>query len=292
MKAMIFAAGLGTRLKPLTDTMPKALVPVCGKPLLYHVAKKLVAAGFDDIVVNVHHFADMIEKYLCSAGFREEFGRGVSFSISDERDLLRETGGGIRHARRFLEGCPVPSAACRSGNEVRPLPSGTSDLPSVASDRCFLVHNVDIISDLDLRWFVAQSRPDALATLLVSERKTSRYLLFDKGMRLAGWTNVTTGEVRSPYPDLDVQSCRRLAFSGIHFISDRIFSVMDEEDSLAEESGQPPFGERFPIMDFYLRTAARYPIYGVEAKNLHLADVGKMQTLHDAEMLCSRLLAR
>ena len=123
------------------------------------------------------------------------------------------------------QGTAVPSAACRSGNEVRPLPSGTSD-------RCFLVHNVDIISDLDLRWFVAQSRPDALATLLVSERKTSRYLLFDKGMRLAGWTNVTTGEVRSPYPDLDVQSCRRLAFSGIHFISDRIFSVMDEEDSL------------------------------------------------------------
>ena len=282
---MIFAAGLGTRLKPLTDRIPKALVEVGGVPLVALVIGRLKSFGYDDIVVNVHHFADMVEEYLCSAGFREEFGPGVSFSISDERDQLRETGGGIRHARRFLEGCPVPSAACRSGNEVRPL-------PSVASDRCFLVHNVDIISDLDLRWFVAQSRPDALATLLVSERKTSRYLLFDKGMRLAGWTNVTTGEVRSPYPDLDVQSCRRLAFSGIHFISDRIFSVMDEEDSLAEESGQPPFGERFPIMDFYLRTAARYPIYGVEAKNLHLADVGKMQTLHDAEMLCSRLLAR
>ncbi|MBO8444769.1 MAG: NTP transferase domain-containing protein [Bacteroidetes bacterium] len=287
MKAMIFAAGLGTRLKPLTDTMPKALVPVCGKPLLYHVLNRLAEAGFDDIVVNVHHFADKIEEYLASHG-----NFGLRISISDERDLLRETGGGIRHARRFLEDCPVPSADCRSGNEDRPLPSGTSDLPSGTSDRCFLVHNVDIISDLDLRWFVAQSRPDALATLLVSERKTNRYLLFDKGMRLAGWTNVTTGEVRSPYPDLDVQSCRRLAFSGIHFISDRIFSVMDEEDSLAEESGQPPFGERFPIMDFYLRTAARYPIYGVEAKNLHLADVGKMQTLHDAEMLCSRLLAR
>ena len=272
MKAMIFAAGLGTRLKPLTDTMPKALVPVCGKPLLYHVAKKLVAAGFDDIVVNVHHFADMVEEYLCSAGFREEFGPGVSFSISDERDLLRETGGGIRHARRFLEGCPVPSAACRPGNEVRPLPSGTSDLPSGASDRCFLVHNVDIISDLDLRWFVAQSRPDALATLLVSERKTSRYLLFDSDMRLAGWTNVATGEVRTPYPDLDVSSCRKLAFSGIHIISTSVFPVFIQEG----------FGERFPIMDFYLKAAASYPVYGVQAENLHLIDVGKPEALEEA----------
>lgn len=281
MKAMIFAAGLGTRLKPLTDTMPKALVPVCGKPLLYHVAKKLVAAGFYDIVVNVHHFADMIEEYLRSGSFREEFGSGVKFSVSDERDLLRETGGGIRHARRFLESCPVDAGSC--GTDSRE--SGVAGV----SGRCFLVHNVDIISDLDLRWFVSQSRTEALATLLVSDRPTSRYLLFDDAMRLAGWTNVSTGEVKSPYQDLDVQSCRRLAFSGIHFISDRIFAVMDDEDRLAAESGRPLLGERFPIMDFYLSVAARHPIYGVEAKGLHLADVGKMQTLHEAESMVSSI---
>ena len=121
MKAMIFAAGLGTRLRPLTDTMPKALVPVGGEPLLYHVATKLKGAGFDDLVINIHHFPDMIREYVHLQG---DFGIKVYFS--DESDLLRETGGGIRHARPFLEG----------GN--------------------FLVHNVDILSDLDLRWFISQ----------------------------------------------------------------------------------------------------------------------------------------
>ena len=128
MKAMVFAAGLGTRLKPITDTMPKALVPVGGKPLLYHVVTKLKAAGFDDIVINVHHFADSIIDYVHG---QDDFGIKVSFS--EERDLLRETGGGIRHARPLLEG------------------------------GSFLVHNVDILSDLDLEWFLSQARPGALS---------------------------------------------------------------------------------------------------------------------------------
>ena len=97
MKAMIFAAGLGTRLKPLTDTMPKALVPVCGKPLLWHVMTKLKASGITDVTVNVHHFADMIVSYLESVN-----GLGMDVHISDERDMLLETGGGIRHAERYL----------------------------------------------------------------------------------------------------------------------------------------------------------------------------------------------
>lgn len=253
MKAMIFAAGLGTRLKPLTDTMPKALVPLCGKPLIYHVMRKLVSSGFDEIVVNVHHFADMIEEYL-----RSVHGLGAEVSISDERDMLRETGGGIMHARKFLEATPGG----------------------------FLVHNVDIISDLDLRGFVSQCRPDALATLLVSDRKTSRYLLFDRQMRLVGWTNISTGEVRTPYTDLDVAACRRLAFSGIHYMSTGIFRAM--EDVLGNGTGACP--ECFPIMDFYLKAAAAYPIYGIEAKGLHLVDVGKMQSLHEAEILCSGFL--
>ena len=105
MKAMIFAAGLGTRLKPITDTMPKALVPVCGQPLLYHVITKLVAAGYDDLVVNVHHFPDQIIHYLHSHDF------GARIAVSDERDFLRETGGGIRFAKHLLTDFSTPPAA-------------------------------------------------------------------------------------------------------------------------------------------------------------------------------------
>ena len=237
MKAMIFAAGLGTRLKPITDTLPKALVPVGGKPLLSHVIRKLVSAGYDHLVVNVHHFPDQIIGYLQQHDF------GVPIDISDERDGLLETGGGVAHARPFLEGEP------------------------------FLVHNVDILSNLDLAWFRTQHRPDALATLLVSERETSRYLLFRDDGRLAGWTNVTTGEVRSPYPDLDPSACRRLAFSGIHYMGAGIFGAMDALDMPA----------RFPIMDFYLKACDRYPIYAAIPPSLRLLDVGKQDTLAAAE---------
>lgn len=247
MKALIFAAGMGTRLRPVTDTIPKALVPVCGKPLLWHVMMKLKSAGITEVVVNVHHFADMVEDYLKSAG-----DLGMTVHISDERDLLRETGGGIMHARKYLQ------------------PSGDGEDSGRA--RHFLVHNVDILSDLDIGWFESQVRPDAMATLLVSRRRTSRYLLFDSCMRLAGWTNEATGEVRSPYPDLDVSSCRKLAFSGIHIISTSVFPVFIQEG----------FGERFPIMDFYLKAAAKYPVYGVLAEGLHLIDVGKPEALEEA----------
>ena len=140
--AMIFAAGLGTRLRPLTDRMPKALVRIGDRPLLRIVLDRLVSFGYDHIVVNVHHFASMIEEYLASVSVP-----GVTVSISDETDLLRDTGGGILHAERFL------------------------------GDGRFLVHNVDIISDLDLGWLDANVRHDAIATLAVSDRKTSRYLL-------------------------------------------------------------------------------------------------------------------
>ncbi len=245
MKAMVFAAGLGTRLRPLTDSMPKALVPVCGQPLLYHVLCKLRDAGYDDIVVNVHHFAGQIREYLDSHDF------GVRISLSDESDLLRETGGGIRFARPLLEGCEP-----------------------------FLVHNVDIVSDLDLKWFREQTRPEALATLLVSARKTQRYLLFSDDMRLVGWTNVATGEVRSPYPDLDPGKCRRYAFAGIHNISPAIFGAF-------ADFGCP---ERFPIMDFYLEASAQLPIYGVVPQELTMVDVGKMDSLPEAESICAALL--
>ena len=247
MKAMVFAAGLGTRLKPITDSIPKALVPVCGDPLLGHVLRKLVASGYDYIVVNVHHFAGQIREYLDSHNF------GVRISVSDESDLLRETGGAVRHARPLLEG---------GGN--------------------FLIHNVDIISDLDLQWFRNACRPEALATLLVSDRQTQRYFLFDDSMRLVGWTNLASGEVRSPYPGLDAGKCRRLAFAGIHNISPRIFEVFDSY-------GCP---ERFSIVDFYLRACAEYPIYGVVPGSITLIDVGKLDSLALAEQLCTKLCCR
>lgn len=246
MKAMVFAAGLGTRLKPITDTLPKALVPVCGQPLLYHTIHKLKAAGYTDVVVNVHHFAGQIREYLATHDF------GLNISISDESDQLLETGGGILHARNLLEPLEEP----------------------------FLIHNVDIVSNLDIPWFRAQMRPDALATLLVSERKTQRYLLFNQEMRLMGWTNVATGEVRSTYPDLDPSACRRFAFAGIHNISPAIFEAFE----------QAGFSGRFPIMDFYLDACARFPIYGAVASSLQLVDVGKIETLPEAESVCESLI--
>lgn len=237
MKALVFAAGLGTRLRPLTDTLPKALVPVGGIPLVDHVLRKLADGGVTEAVVNVHHFPDRIIGHLAAHDY------GIPVRVSDERDLLRDTGGGIRHARPLLTGGP------------------------------FLVHNVDILSNLDIPAFVAAARPDALATLLVSERRTQRYLLFDEGMRLVGWTNAATGEVRSPYGQLDPAKCRRRAFAGVHFLSQDIFGAF-------EALGMP---ERFPIIDFYLQACADYPVCGVEQPGLRLIDVGKPDTLRAAE---------
>ena len=256
MKAMIFAAGLGTRLKPITDTMPKALVPVCGQPLLYHVITKLVAAGYDDLVVNVHHFPDQVIHYLHSHDF------GAHIAVSDERDFLRETGGGIKYARPLLVKEEISGQAGNDGNEP------------------FLVHNVDIVSNLDLGWLQEQHREDALATLVVSERKTQRYFLFDEGGRMKGWTNIATGEVRSPFPDIDPERCRKLAFAGIHLISPAIFDAFDRYG----------FGDRFSIVDFYLRACADYPIYAAVPPDFTLVDVGKKETLSEAERVCETIL--
>ena len=247
MKALIFAAGLGTRLKPLTDTMPKALVPVGGKPLIEHVALKLKKAGIAEGVVNVHHFAGQIEQWIRNQDI-------MRLEVSDESELLLETGGGVLHARPLLEGCGR-----------------------------FLVHNVDILSDLDIRWFESCVKEDALATLLVSDRKTSRYLLFDPDtMRLVGWTNTSTGEVRSPYPDLDVAGCVRMAFSGIHILSDKVFGHLQayaREKGLCQDADAP----RFPIMDFYLQTCQEAQLGGYAKEDLQLIDIGKPETLAVAE---------
>ena len=239
MKAMIFAAGLGTRLKPITDTMPKALVPVCG------------------------HFPDQIIHYLHSHDF------GARIAVSDERDFLRETGGGIKYARPLLlnegiPGCPSTSSGTTGNDGSEP----------------FLVHNVDIVSNLDLGWLREQHREGALVTLVASERKTQRYFLFDEDNRLKGWTNIATGEVRSPFGDIDPDGCRKLAFAGIHLMSPAIFDAFDRYG----------FGDRFSIVDFYLRACADYPIYAAVPPDFQLVDVGKFDALPEAEATCAKIL--
>ena len=228
---MIFAAGLGTRLKPLTDTMPKALVPVGGQPLLWHVVMKLKDSGFERIVVNVHHFAQQIIDYLAA---NQNFG--IDIRISDESEKLLETGGGIKKA-----------------------------LPLFDPHSPILIHNVDILSNVDL----SQLDVD-VPTLVVSERKTKRYLQFDESMRLIGWKNIETGEVKG-------REGRSLAFSGIHVFHPSLFPLLSD------------WPERFPVMDFYLKVCAHHLVRGIEVKNLQLLDVGKLDTLEAANDFLIRL---
>ena len=254
MKAMIFAAGLGTRLKPITDTLPKAMVPVCGKPLIEHVSRKLLSFGIDEVVVNVHHFADKIEEWISSQDY-------MHMQVSDERKMLLETGGAVLHARKYLEGC---------GH--------------------FLIHNVDIMSNADLNWLEGQVTDDALATLMVSDRPTKRFLLFEPGsMKLVGWHNIDTGDYSLIDDTLKVEDCLAYGFSGIHIMSDRVFSLMDAYVADRGLAVDPEAGVRFPIMSFYLWAAKRMPIYGVVAENLNFLDVGKLDTLKQAEEMLTLL---
>lgn len=224
---MIFAAGLGTRLKPLTDTMPKALVPVGEQPLLWHVVQKLKSAGFERVVVNVHHFAQQIVDYL-----KKNDNFGLDIRISDETGGLLETGGGIKKAQPLFD-----------------------------TDSPILIHNVDILSNLDLNSLYEQAAK--ATTLVVSWRQTQRYLQFDERMHLVGWKNNATGEVKG-------REAKPLAFSGIHVFHPSLFPLMKD------------WPERFPIMDFYLQACTTQPIQGYEATELRLMDVGKIDTLTEA----------
>jgi len=224
-QAMIFAAGLGTRLKPLTDTMPKALVRVGGQPLLWHVIQKLKLSGYERIVVNVHHFAEQIVDYLKA---NDNFG--LDIRISDETSGLLETGGGIKKA-----------------------------LPLFDPSEPILIHNVDILSSLNLN-----ALPADTPLLVVSGRQTKRYLQFDDTMRLVGWKNIETGEVRG-------REANSLAFSGIHMFHPSLAPLLAD------------WPDRFPIMDFYLKVCDGHLIKGYEAKDLRLMDVGKLDTLDQAE---------
>lgn len=238
MKAMIFAAGLGSRLKPLTDLTPKALLPVAGKPMLEHLILKLKAAGFDRLVINIHHHGEQIIDFL-----KQHDDFGIDIRISDERDYLLDTGGGIKKAAAFLQG-----------------------------EEPFLVHNVDVFSDADLgALYRAHHAQHAIATLLVNRRETSRYLLFNDASRLCGWRNKATGEIKSYYPDFNPELYTEYAFSGIHVLSPQIF------DWLEEWTG------RFSIISFYLSIAARTAIQAYPVPGLKMLDIGKPETLQQAE---------
>lgn len=239
MKAMIFAAGLGTRLHPLTDHKPKALIPVAGVPMLERVILRLKEAGFDNITINIHHFGEQILDFLDA-----HTNFGVNIHISDERDALLDTGGGIKKARPFLD-----------GNEP------------------FLIHNADILSDLNLSVFYRHHiESGADATLLTNERTTSRYLLVNNNHRLCGWTNISTGEVLPPGVEFTGENYLKQAFGCVHVLSPSIFQYMEKE----------PWTGKFPIIPFYTSICQKAMIQCYPVNSSNWFDIGKPETLAKA----------
>lgn len=235
MKAMILAAGLGTRLRPLTESRPKALVEVAGHTLLEITLARLRAFGVSEVVINVHHFAEMIVEYLKTS---DNFGMDIEIS---HEEVLLDTGGGLKKAAYFF---------CHDSSHF---------------EEPFILHNVDVISTIDLRRMV-QFHIDnhALATLAVQDRKTSRYLLFDEALQLCGrrsGRNEKTELARSSQP---VQA---FAFSGIHVISPRLLGLMSEEGV-------------FSILTPYLRLAAQgEKVLGFRADDYYWRDLGRPENL-------------
>jgi NDP-sugar pyrophosphorylase family protein len=241
MKAMVLAAGLGTRLRPLTNDRPKALVEVAGRTMLEITLERLRSFGIREVIVNAHHFADQIAEYLKA---KQSFAMRIEIS---REDILLETGGGLKKAASFfLEGTPD-------------------------ADEPFLLHNVDVLSTIDLRrmaQFHTENR--ALATLAVQDRESSRYLLFDEGLQLCGRR---AGRDRTDEISRHSAPTAPLAFCGIHVISPRIFSLMTEEGV-------------FSIITTYLRLAAAgEKIIAFRAGQYYWRDLGRpehvLQTAED-----------
>lgn len=245
MKAMILAAGLGTRLKPWTLSHPKALVPVEGTPMLERVINTLKAQGVSHIVVNIHHFGEQIIDFLNVNDF------DIPIEISDEREELLDTGGGILHASPLF---------------------GQEDV---------LIHNTDILSNADLKELMAtHTATGADITLLTSNRNSSRKLIFDTQQHLKGWINTTTGETRPEGLARNEQDNMR-AFSGIYIIGARAISRLK---LYAERIKR----QAFPIMDFLLdheTLNSELTIMEKECANLQLLDIGKPDTLAKAPEL-------
>ena len=237
MKAMIFAAGLGTRLLEETSDKPKALVKIGGKTLLQRAIEKLKNEGADEIVVNVHHFAERVIHFLSENDF------GIPVRISDESGKLLETGGGLKKAAHFFDdNSPV------------------------------IIYNVDILSNINIKKLVAEhQKSGALATLVVRNRTTQRYLKFDNEKRLVGWLNKKTGDTRISVAKNFNESVE-MAFSGIHIVQPELFKLMPAE-------------ERFPIINFYLELAKTHLIKGYFDDSDLWMDVGKPEQLEEARRL-------
>ncbi len=230
---MIFAAGLGTRLAPLTDTMPKAMVPINGKPMLQHQIEKLRDAGCNYIVVNVHHFAEQIVNFVKTNDF------GVQIEISDESELLLNTGGGLRNVKRFF---------CEGDN--------------------FLIHNVDIFSDIDLKkLFDYHCESSNVATLAVMHRESSKHLMFDNENRLCGWRDLKNDKSIITIPR---DSYNEMAFSGIYVCNYRIFDLIDNQGS-------------FPIIPELLKISKNNRIGGFIHDQNKVLDVGKIDVIKQIE---------
>jgi NDP-sugar pyrophosphorylase family protein len=236
MKAMIFAAGLGTRLKPFTDNNPKALAEVNDKTLLEHNIRYLQRFGIYEVVINVHHFADKIENVLF-----EHTHFGSDITISDERGEVLETGGGLKKAASFFEG-----------------------------ERDFVVMNVDVLTNLDLaKMIAAHQASDAIGTLAVMQRDSSRHFLFDEHMHLAGWANNKTGEKKIARP---AEILRPFAFSGIQVLSQKALQNI-------------PFEGKFSLVDLYLHLAKTHILQGYDHTGNIFIDVGKPESIEQAEYL-------
>ncbi len=238
MKAMLLAAGLGTRLKPFTENHPKALAIVNGKTLLQRNIEYLKGFGINNIIVNVHHFADQIIEAI-----EKHDGFGADVTISDESDEVLETGGGLMKASGFL-------------NDSDP----------------FVLMNVDILTDLDLHLMIEKHRStDAIATLAVTIRNTSRYFLFDENDRLCGWRNIKTGEQRTA---LEAAKFYQKAFSGIHVISPEIFPLITRTG-------------KFSMVDVYLDLANRKVISSFDHTGSKFTDVGTLEKITTASRIFS-----
>ena len=244
MNGLIFSAGLGTRLKPLTDTMPKALVPLAGKPLLQWQVEKLRDAGITDIVVNVHHFPDMIIDAV-----RANDGWGTHITISDERDCLLDTGGGLRKAGSLMGNGPV--LAC----------------------------NVDILSNIDIKALVAHYEETGVSQLVVSERQTQRYLCFNGEDLLCGWINIATGEMKpSSIHQSIIPSFRRLAFSGMQILNEDALARLQQREET-----------KFSLIPFYLDIMEEVPLHAYVPQNYRMMDVGKIDQITEAERFAESL---
>lgn len=239
MKAMVLAAGLGTRLRPLTNDRPKALVEIAGQTMLEIVLRRLASFDIRDVIVNVHHFADLVLGYL-----QKNDNFGMRLEVSRE-DVLLDTGGGLKKAAWFFQ-------------------------KDFGNEEPFVLHNVDVLSSIDLRKMIADhNETGALSTLAVQQRETSRYLLFDEWNRLCGRR---AGKDKKDEIVRTATNPRGLAFSGIHILSPRLLTMMSEEGT-------------FSIIETYLRLAAQGEnIHAFRADDYYWRDLGKPENVAQAAL--------